>query len=99
MLEDELKDDETCDVIANYTVNTDGTVTLEFTDFVNKASDVTGWIRIFAKLDQDEVENDGGKVKISTIADEGGITLPIEQSQIDNTTEMQSEPNRSYNDD
>ncbi|HLS67110.1 MAG TPA: collagen binding domain-containing protein, partial [Pseudogracilibacillus sp.] len=97
MLENELKDNESGEVIANYTVNTDGTVTLEFTDFVKNASNVKGWVKVFAKLDQDKVENDGGKVKISPIDDEGSITLPIDQSQIEKTTEKQGEPNRSYN--
>lgn len=96
-LEGELKDEATQEVIAYYKVNKDGTVTLEFTDFVKKASDVTGWFEIFGKLDLDEVENDGGKVKISPIDGEGGITLPIDQSQIEKTTEKQGQPNRSYN--
>src|SRR5690625_3731224 len=97
MLENELKDNESGEVIANYTVKTDGTVSLEFTDFVKNGSNVKGWVKVFAKLDQDKVENDGGKVKISPIDDEGSITLPIDQSQIEKTTEKQGEPNRSYN--
>src|SRR5690625_1207415 len=96
-LEGELKDENSGDIIANYVVNTDGTVTLRFTEFIENYSQVNGWIEVFAKLDPHNVEDDGGNVTISPIEDEGGISLPLDRKQIEKTMKKQGEPNRSYN--
>lgn len=97
LLEGELRGEASGDVIANYIVNTDGTVELIFTDFIKNYSNVQGWIEVFAKLDQDNVEEEDGKIKISPIDDEGELTIPIDRLQIGKTTEKQGEPNKDYN--
>src|SRR5699024_5086865 len=66
-------------VVANYTINMDGTVTLTFTDYVDEYSNVNGWFSILATLDADEVEVEDGEAIVSPIEEEEEIRIPIDQ--------------------
>src|SRR5699024_8807293 len=95
-LDGELKDDFG-NTVATYKITQAGVVTLTFTEFVEKNSNVTGWLEIRAELDQDVVQEDDGNIVIGPIEDEGSQVIPIDRSPINKTVEKQGQPNKSYN--
>src|SRR5699024_10959475 len=85
-------------LVATYTVDTNGVVTITFTDYVEEHSNVKVWLEIYAEIDKGNVEeDDDGYIVIGTFEDEGELRIPIVRTDVEKMVEKQGEPNKFYN--
>ena len=96
MTDYELKDGYG-EIIAHYTVTTDNKIKLTFTDYVDKNSDVEGFIGIEAKLNPDVVEIVDGEVTIEPIGDGQQIVLPVNPPNHNKEISKSGKPATDYN--
>lgn len=94
----ELKDEDG-QLVAIATIGIDNTVNLKFTNYVEKHSNVTGYLEIISMIDQDNAEVDNGEIVLQPIGDEGVIRIPIDMSDRKKTIEKIGTPNKGYNPD
>lgn len=93
----ELKTDDQQNTVANAIVKPDGTVELTFTEFVKNNSNVTGWMEIISKIDEENAEVEDNKIVLQPIGDEGIIRIPVNLGERKKTIEKKGTPNKGYN--
>jgi len=85
-------------VIGYFTVTTEGSATIEFTEVIEQFSNINGKLEVWTEIREDVVITDGG-LTITPIEGGQSVTIPVSLQPGGSAVEKKGTPNRSYNGD
>ncbi|MHC8517799.1 SpaA isopeptide-forming pilin-related protein [Sporosarcina sp. ITBMC105] len=96
IVESEEIRDQTGELMGWFTAALNGTVTIEFTDYIERKSDVNGQIGIWTEISEETIIT-GDKLIITPIEGKASLTIPLNFQPGGAAIEKQGTPNRVYN--
>lgn len=96
IVESEEIRDQTGELMGWFTAALNGTVTIEFTDYIERKSDVDGQIGIWTEISEETIIT-GDKLIITPIEGKDSLTIPLNFQPGGAPIEKQGTPNRVYN--
>lgn len=85
------------EIVGYFSVALDGTATVEFTEYIEHNSNITGTLEVLTTISKDIIITDGKEIVITPIEGGNSITIPVDRTPGVPAIEKKGIPSNKYN--